>query len=344
MRRARAVFNIVRRQGLGGLISTVRMHLKQYGRKSGNRIRRLNPALSNRNEVVETLQTLYSSIDEYPSITLLDIGAREATHITGRFKPLHDLGVLNVIGLEPDEDECQRLSRHYPEYEFYTTALAGKDTSTNFYETRAPGRASLHKPDISTVDRFRGDTTPFTVDQQSTATVSTLDTFVDEHGIEDIDFVKSDTQGSEYGIINGGEKTISSSVLGAELEVHFNQLYEGQGIFHQVDSAMRSHDFYLVDLRYVRLGRRFDWPWGDVSSNEEYVDGETIEGDALYILNPDKNELDRKTVLKLTVLCLLYGKISHIDHLLEIQDILSPQEVDSIRAAIAGRDSNYRPS
>lgn len=145
--------------------------------------------------------------------------------------------------------------------------------------------------------------------------MSTLDTFVDKHGIGNVDFVKLDTQGSKYGIINGGEKTISSSVLGAELEVHFNQLYEGQGIFHQVDSAMRSHNFYLVDLRYVRLGRRFDWPWGDVSSNEEYVDGETIEGNALYILNPDKNELDRETVLKLTVLYLLHGNAILINNI-----------------------------
>lgn len=57
--------------------------------------------------------------------------------------------------------------------------------------------------------------------QEENVTVKTIDTIVDELNIEKVDFIKSDTEGNEIKVLNGGYKTIISNLPSLYLEINF---------------------------------------------------------------------------------------------------------------------------
>jgi FkbM family methyltransferase len=78
--------------------------------------------------------------------------------------------------------------------------------------------------------------------------VKTLDSIVeiDKINIQLPDFLSIDTQGSEYELLLGGEKTLKSSVLGLILEVEFQPLYTGQKLFGDICKLLADNNFEFV--------------------------------------------------------------------------------------------------
>ena len=77
--------------------------------------------------------------------------------------------------------------------------------------------------------------------------VSTLDIWAKERGVTYVDYIKIDTQGAELSILKGGIKTLKN-VKFLEVEVEFNPIYEGQPMFSDVDSFLRTYGFVLWKL------------------------------------------------------------------------------------------------
>ena len=79
----------------------------------------------------------------------------------------------------------------------------------------------------------------------------------DINGIEKIDFIKLDVQGSELTILSNAKRLLESCLL-VQVEVEFVELYEGQPLFSDVDNFMRSRCFqfhYFVGHGFA--GRTF---------------------------------------------------------------------------------------
>ena len=68
------------------------------------------------------------------------------------------------------------------------------------------------EPNREFLDRFPHAGRFYVLSTQSIA-VDTLDTQIREHGVDDVDFIKIDTQGSEIDILKGGKKTSWKSVV-----------------------------------------------------------------------------------------------------------------------------------
>ena len=81
--------------------------------------------------------------------------------------------------------------------------------------------------------------------------VDTLDHQLERHGLDDVDFIKVDTQGSELFVLQGASQVLGQHVVGVEVEVEFASIYGGQPLFADVDRHMREHGFDLFDLRRV---------------------------------------------------------------------------------------------
>jgi FkbM family methyltransferase len=73
---------------------------------------------------------------------------------------------------------------------------------------------------------------------------TTLDNFIRARGIDTIDAIKLDTQGSELDILKGAERALQHCKL-IVIEVEFNALYEGQPLFCDVDRFLRDRGFVL---------------------------------------------------------------------------------------------------
>lgn len=279
--------------------------------------------------------SICEEVDDCPTITVLDIGARWATHITGRFSALHNSGNLRVIGIEPDSEECSRLQEKYPHYDFYSIALGSENKEGTLFKTKEGGRSSIYEPNREVIEKFTESTSEYDIVDEINIRLNKLDTLLKEEGIGQIDFIKSDTQGSEYDILQGGEQTIRKSVLGLELEAFHIPIYKQQGLFYEIDGFLQKLDFEFNDMRFVRLGRDYHWRRGDTSTYDQFADGQIIESDVLYFKQVDN--INRDTLLKILLLNILYGKVSKADYLLEKEkQVLEKEEYKLISNIIGG--------
>lgn len=184
-----------------------------------------------------------------PSIIIIDIGCRWG--FAERFLETKSQFPFKIYGFDPDKQECIRLQKHYQSspagmVTCVPLGLAGKSGKRQLYLTSEPACSSLHKP-----IKFLSDNYPalncISLEKTIEIDVITLDEWGRSEGIENIDYIKLDTQGSELEILQGGEKLISSARC-IDIEVEFNPIYEHQSLFGETDSYLRSQGFVLWRL------------------------------------------------------------------------------------------------
>lgn len=89
--------------------------------------------------------------------------------------------------------------------------------------------------------------------------VNTLDAYCEEHGIEHIDVLKMDTQGTELDVLRGAERMLSKRAITlAYIEVVFTNHYVGNAMYHDIAAflAERGYDlFRIYQQHYGTAGR-----------------------------------------------------------------------------------------
>ena len=151
-----------------------------------------------------------------------------------------------------------------------------------------------------------------------------LDEFLHEENLLDVDFVKLDTQGSELNILQGATTILEQSVFGLEIEVFFNELYKEAPLFSDIDKYLRKFGFELIDMRTVSWKRT-------VGANVGNSKGQLVFADALYfkktqhlqqtIKSLEGNRAKSKLLRSLSI-CLVYG---FLDYAIELLDIMGPE-------------------
>jgi hypothetical protein len=112
----------------------------------------------------------------------------------------------------------------------------------------------------------------------------TIDDFVNKHKIEDIDFLKIDTDGTELNVLEGGMKLLDD-IIGLKIEVQFHGLVStNNSTFNLIDNLLQKKNFSLVDLQVVKYDRfslpgNFSYPEIPANTNS----GPIMWGDAYYI-------------------------------------------------------------
>src|SRR5690606_12808403 len=84
----------------------------------------------------------------------------------------------------------------------------------------------------------------------------------------------------ELSILQGAGDLLSGATA-VELEVEFAPMYEGQALFAEVDTFMRSKGFMLRGLRRSL--------WREKASTSHPFGGQLMHGDALYLRMEDLN-------------------------------------------------------
>jgi FkbM family methyltransferase len=186
---------------------------------------------------------LASLLDE--PLTVVDVGCR-----WGFADTWDELGDrCTIVGFEPDEVECERLSEHYrgrPWVRIVPSALGPVRRAATLYVTREPACSSVYPPIDEVVDRHPR-LEPQRMVRRETIELITLDDWCSENGLERVDLVKLDTQGSELDILRGAKHTLEG-VSVVQTEVEFNPMYAGQPLFGDVDRYLRERGFVLWQL------------------------------------------------------------------------------------------------
>ena len=83
-----------------------------------------------------------------------------------------------------------------------------------------------------------------------------LDDYCDAHTITEVDFLKIDTDGSDYDVLLSAEKLLSKTVLGAVVEANFHGFqHPHSNIFYNIDRFMGERGFTLWDIDMARYSR-----------------------------------------------------------------------------------------
>lgn len=218
----------------------------------------------------------FKEITERNPIVLIDIGARGG--IAQKWEPFRSS--IKVIGFEPDENECRRLNETVENNRIYLPiALFNKKGKIRLNLTRNPACYSTYEPNYTLINRFL-DAEEYEVTGTIDVQCDTLDEVISNADVQEIDFIKLDTQGSELQVLEGAENSLSQfCVFGVEIEVEFSSLYKDQPLFADVDSFLRDRGFVLFDIK-TPLGRKVR---KTVTGEPGEWKGQGLWGDALYL-------------------------------------------------------------
>jgi FkbM family methyltransferase len=192
-------------------------------------------------------------------LTVVDIGARGG--VENRWSQFGTS--IRLYGFEPDETECDRLNHGDDRVATYIPIALGSSTGEQrFYVTNDPFCSSLFSP-IDELVRERPRLTEMSVKEVTTIQTQTIDDWVDQSGIGDLDHMKIDAQGAELAILEGSARSLGS-VRSLNLEVQFSRLYKGTPLFGDIDLFLRERGFVLW-----RLGELSHCGFDNASANFE---------------------------------------------------------------------------
>jgi len=185
--------------------------------------------------------------------TVIDAGGRYGLY--PYWKPFK--GELGYYLFEPDSLEAKRLKKKYKtrvnEIFIYDWALGSEqgELELNVFYNRAMS---------TSCERFK-DKITFVGEKQEEIKVvgkekvpmTTIDDFCFENKIE-LDFLKLDTEGTEFQVLKGGEIQLKNNILGVGCEVNFDYVFKGMPIFTTIHDYMLERGFFLLNLSYRGQG------------------------------------------------------------------------------------------
>lgn len=121
-----------------------------------------------------------------------------------------------------------------------------------------------------------------------------LDSFFLQDNPSDVDFLKVDTDGSDYQVLTGARQLLTSRpVLGVAVECQFHGLvHDESNTFRNIDRLLTSLGFSLFDLEVYRYSRAALPKPFVYNIPAQTVGGQVLWGDALYLRDAAKNDYE----------------------------------------------------
>jgi FkbM family methyltransferase len=209
------------------------------------------------------------------------------------------------ILFEPDPREYHRLkSTNTNNFIVLNSALSNKKRKIKLNLCKKQMVSSVYTPNFDFLELFP-DKGRFEVIEKIEISADTLDNQLEINNVDEVDFIKIDTQGYELSILQGGGKYIEGSI-GLEIEVEFEQIYKDQPLFSDIDNFIRKKGFTLFDLKRYYWKRR----GAKGTGNQK---GQLVFGDALYLRTPEsilaENGITEGKVARAMHIYLTYGYI-----------------------------------
>ena len=238
---------------------------------------------------------------ENNQLIIVDIGASGGIHT--RWKNLTPS--FKCILFEPERREYNILKENNASNLIVlNSALSDSNKKVEFHLCKKQEVSSIFPPNFDFLNKFP-NTERFEAQKNISLNADTLNNQLIKIGINEVDFIKIDTQGYELPILQGSFDYLDSTI-GMEIEVEFVEMYKGQPLFDEVNGFVKSKGFSLVDLKryyWKRKGTR----------NTTNKKGQLIFGDALYFKTPEKilanSNINQEKIIRSIFIYLAYGYI-----------------------------------
>lgn len=258
-------------------------------------------------------------------IYVLDIGARGGLGWPWKNAQKSD---IHAILLEPDPQEAKRLAQN-SQSTVIPHALWYKNEQIVLNINNSAGTSSVFPANMNFLNQF-DNAERFLVDHQIKLEAKTIDSLIKDGRISEVDFAKIDVQGAELSILQGGQNYLKNNLVGLEVEVEFNKLYQGQPLFSDIEPFIRQQlGLELWDIRKTY------WKYKQ-KDYKNPIKGQLIFGDALFLRPLSKldnwlsnmgEQIAKEKLYMLVVTTIAYGYLDYADTLLNT--VLSEQYLTS---------------
>ena len=234
-------------------------------------------------------------------LVIVDVGASGGIHPRWSKATEFYKGIL----FEPDPREFDVLKKNSDNNLIViNSALSDSNKEIEFHLCKKQEVSSVYPPNFNFLNKF-ADSERFNVEKIIHLNADTLDNQLKKEGIDEVDFIKIDTQGYELSILKGCLSYLEN-VVGLEVEVEFEPVYIGQPLFSEVDNYVKENGFILVDLK------RYYWKRKN-NKNTGNRKGQIIFGDALYFKNPEQilssSNISQEKIIRTIYVYLSYGYV-----------------------------------
>lgn len=135
-------------------------------------------------------------------------------------------------------------------------ALWNQETEISFYVAKEKSKSSVHPPNIQLIDKFlEKDWLDRQTEKKIKLKATTLDSIIKENNFR-ADFLKIDSQGSEFEILEGSIDSLNKGIFGALLETWSYPFHKNQKLTYEVMELMNQHGYFLADLNKGGYYRR----------------------------------------------------------------------------------------
>jgi FkbM family methyltransferase len=261
------------------------------------------------------------------AFNMLNIGALP---IKGAEEPFwHLLDVFptsSVAGVEIDPHLCTELNGQARErVRYYPAAIGRTEERRALYQTVHPMCTSLYRPDERYCDLYHDLETTRLKNVGEISTLS-LDKFVADNGLGEIDFLKIDIQGAELDAFTGGPDTMRR-ILVVVSEVEFVPMYENQPLFGDVAASLRKSG--MMFHKFLGMAGRVMKPL-TVHGNGQYP-AQFMWSDAVFVQDLfSLATLPAGHLLKLAVLLDIYDSRDAALHVLRCYDVKEGDDLGEI--------------
>ncbi len=189
-------------------------------------------------------EQLLSKLDRRP--VLVDIGASVAPpDIWG---PIAGHSVY--VGFDPDLRELRTVTdQAYHKTIIVNEAVTSDKGSTgaHFYFTKSPTCSSTLKPDAASLGEYLFADL-FVVERETDVRATTLDAVLDRLALPGVDWLKTDSQGTDLRLFESLKPERRARVLALDMEPGLIDAYEGEDLFVDAHKQLLRSGFWLSNL------------------------------------------------------------------------------------------------
>lgn len=222
-------------------------------RKFGYDIWRYDPQAEGIDRLgVQLFRDLQLLLAATPHPLLLDVGANVGQTVRA-YKDLFPQSTIHAFEPSPEAFETLRRATHtYTGVVLNNLGVGSAAGTAKFLEYKDSQWSSFLEP---------GEDNPGAVEREISVDVTTLDCYCEEHNVEFVHLLKTDTQGFDFEVLQGARTFLSSNRVQFVLtEVNFADHYKNSVSFDKLFRFLLEDGFKLVALyNFHYYGNYLSW-------------------------------------------------------------------------------------